>query len=327
MSEEIDELSEVLNEHLSVRDEKDGVVLQVALIATVYLEEPYRREVREAVAACCEYYLQRWGRHLRWAVNPDTDGMEPFGTGKASNPRSWLPMLAEDEDFTVIYHGGERQRSASAFSLESFGAVRRPYLQFGYFRVTFPLLAFADGSSSLPDVLLDICRMLKPVSGYGGIGVSESPHDGVSARYEPIVYYWAQRLPGLEVDSPISHSNWLTDGRDGGRDGIKGGSWLTVLCDRYAAELGGADEIEADLKALDSRFLVHRYDGGLLIQAGPRPQLGDTARDLWPTLYVKLAKYLKPIRIMEHRPFHRDGPGERFDLERSEAWLRRFDDR
>ena len=27
------------------------------------------------------------------------------------------------------------------------------------------------------------------------------------------------------------------------------------------------------------------------------PELGDTQRDLWPELYVKLAKYLKPIRV------------------------------
>jgi len=175
-------------------------------------------------------------------------------------------------------------------------------------------------------VLLNVCRTLKPVSGYGGIGVMESPDTAISADYEPIVYHWAQRLPGLEADYPIDHSLWLVKGREGDRDGIKGGNWLTVLSDRYVTELGGADKVEADLKALDSRFLVHRYDGGILIQAGPRPQLGDVERDLWPALYVKLNKYLKPIRITRHRPFQHAGP-DRFDMERSEAWLRRFDDR
>jgi hypothetical protein len=253
--------------------------------------------------------------------------MDRFGAGKASNPRAWLPMLGEDEEYSLTYHGAEDMRGASAFSVKALGDERRPCLEFGYFRVSFPLLWFADGAGSLPDVLLEICRTLKPVSGYGGIGVIESPDRSISRKYEPIVYQWAQRLPGLEPDYPISHSLWLTNGREDGRDGIKGGNWLTVLSDHYLAELGGANKVESDLKVLDSRFLVHRYEGGILIQAGPRPQLGDIERDLWPVLLVKLNKYLKPIRVMRHNPFQRGGPGDVFDKARSEAWLRRFDDR
>jgi hypothetical protein len=310
-----------------VNDEDGRTVLQVAQIATVYFEAPYRREVREAVVSCTEDYLGRWKQHLRWAVSPDGRRIERFGAGKGSNPRAWLPDMGEDESFTLKYHGAEDKRGASAFSLRAFGAERRPYLQFGFFRVSFPLLWFVDGSTSLTEVLLGICRTLKPVSGYGGIGVIESPDREISSEYEPIVYQWARRLPGLEADYPVSHGLWLTDGRDDSRDGIKGGNWLTALSDRYVAELGGADKVEADLKTLDSRFLVHRYQGGILIQAGPRPQLGDVERDLWPELYVKLNKYLKPVRVVRHNPFQHGGPGERFDKVRSEAWLRRFDDR
>ena len=326
MSDEIDELSELLSQQLSVK-EKGQVALQVALIATVYFEAPHRREVREAVAVCCEAYFRRWGKHLRWALHPEGKRMDRFGTTKTSNPRAWMPALGEDDRFFLIYHGAEHDGSASAFSVEASGIESRPYLVFGYLRISFPLLWLTDGSGSLPEVLLDVCRTLKPVSGYGGIGVIESPESLIASEYEPIVYHWAQRLPGLEADYPISHSIWLPSGREGGRDGIKGGNWLTVLSDRYVAELGGVDRIEGDLKELDSRFLVHRYDDGVMIQAGPRPQLGDVERDLWPSLYVLLAKYLKPLRVTRHNAFQHGGPGVRFDKERSEAWLRRFDDR
>jgi hypothetical protein len=327
VSDEIDDVGQALSEHLAVKDETGRVVLQVAQAATVYFADAYRREVREAVASCCEMYFQRWGQHLRWGVNPDGGHMERFGASKASDPRAWLPTLGEDEAFSLTYHGGQDKRSANAFSVEALGSERRPYLDFGYFRVSFPLLWFAHGSGSLPEVLLDLCRTLKPASGYGGISVIESPDDIIQSKYEPIVYQWAQRFPGLEADYLTSHSNWLPTGREDGRDGIKGGNWLTVLSDRYLAELGSADKVETDLKTLDSRFLVHRYDGGILIQAGPRPQLGDVERDLWPELYVKLNKYLKPVRVVRHNPFQHGGPGERFDKVRSEAWLRRFDDR
>jgi hypothetical protein len=327
MSEEIDELSQVLSEHLSVKDEEGHVVLQVAQIATVYFTDPHRPEVRDAVASCCESYSRHCGQHLRWALNPDTERMERFGTGKGKKPRAWLSVKGEDEEFAIIWHGAENDRGASAFHLEAMGSERRPYLDFGYLQVSFPLLWFADGSGSLPEVLLDLCRTLKAASGYGGIGVIEGPASLMNSDFEPIVYRWAQRFPGLEADYPISHSLWLRNGRESGRDGIKGGNWLTALSDRYLPELGGAEKIEADLKALDSGFLVHRYDGGLVIQAGPRPQLGDAERNLWPALYAKLAKYLKPIRVTRHNAFQHGGPGVRFNKERSEAWLRRFDDR
>jgi len=319
--------SRELNQNLVLKDEQGHALLQVALLATVYFPEPSRREAKEAVVACTEAYLRRWGQHLLWALDPDSGDLVRFGEGKASNVREWLPDVPEDESFTLIFHGAPWKRGASVYSLEAFGQQRRPYLKFGYLRVAFPLLEFADGSGSLSEVLLDICRTLQPVSGYGGIGIIESPDRVISSRLEPLVYQWARHFPGLEADYPIPHSLWLTDGREGGRDGIKGGNWLTVLGDRYLPELGGADKVEADLAALDSQFVVRRYDGGVLIQAGPRPQLGDAPRDVWPSLYVKLARYLKPIRVINHNAFQHGGSGERFDKANSEAWLRRFDDK
>ncbi|MGK3991689.1 type VI immunity family protein [Sorangium sp. So ce1024] len=327
MLDELQGLMDVLDEHLAAKDDRGRSVLQVALVATVYFEGAYKREVREAAVACCEDYFRRCGQHLRWALNPRTKFMEPYGKGKGAAPRAWIPDLPEDESYNIICHGAEHERGASAFFVELLGDERRPFAELGFFRVAFPLLWFADGAGTFPDALLEICRKLKPVSGYGGIGVIESPDTSISSKYEPIVYQWAQRFPGLEADYPTSHSIWLRKGREGGKAGIKGVNWLTVVSERFLAELGGADQVAADLAALDSRFVLHRFEGGAMIQAGPRPQLGDAEQNRWPELYVKLARYLKPIRIAEHRPFQYGGPGLRFDLERSEAWLRRFDDR
>jgi hypothetical protein len=326
MSEADGKLMDAFSGHVAVKDDEDRVVLQVALIATVYIENAHRREVKETIASCCEDYFRRCGRHLRWSLHPDTRQMEPFGSGMASRPRTWLPAIGENESFSLIYHGAASERGASDFYVEALGMERQPYEDLGFFRVAFPLLWFGENPGSLPEALLDICRKLKPLSGYGGIGVVESPDTSISSDYAPVVYEWAQRFPGLEADYPIGHSIWLSEGRDG-RGGIKGVNWLTVVGDRWLAEMGGADGVAAGLSALDSGFVVQRFEGGVLIQAGPHPELGVADLNLWPELYVKLAKYLKPIRITKHRPFQMGGPGERFDLERSRAWLRRFDDR
>ncbi|WP_438043111.1 type VI immunity family protein [Sorangium sp. So ce128] len=326
MSDETNEMMAVLDEHLRVKDDEGRTVLQVALLATVYFEDAYKTEVREAVVSCCEDYFRRCGHRLRWARHPEKRLMEPYGKGKASNPRAWLLGFGEDESFSLIYHGAEYERGASSFLVHALGGEKRPFVDLGFFRAAFPLLWFADSAESFPEVMLEMCRKLKPSSGYGGIGVVESPDSSISSLCEPVVYDWAQKFPGLEADYPISHSIWLRKGR-GGNGGIKGVNWLTVLGERWVEEMGGADKIEADLHALDERFIARRFDGGVMIQAGARPQLGNAERNVWPELYVKLSKYLKPIRITEHRPFQYGGPGLRFDLERSEAWLRRFDDR
>jgi hypothetical protein len=325
MSHEKDSALTALHDRLTLKDSDGLVVLEYALLATVYFEVPYRREVREALVSCCEDYVKRCGEHLRWALHPVEEFMEPFGAGEGSNPREWLLARGEDEEFDVIYHGAERERGASAFSLLAFGAQRRPYPQLGHLRVSFPVFWFADHPGSLVDVLLDLCRKLKPVSGYGGIGVIGSPERFIRSDYEPTVYQMAQRFPGLEIDYPVVHGIWLGKKETGG---IKGVNWLTAIGEPWLSKIGGADALAADLGALDSRFIVHRFPGGVVIQAGPRPDLGDSERNIWPDLYVKLAKKLKPIRVTLHGPMQIGGRGLRMDNKaRTEAWLRRFEDR
>ena len=131
---------------------------------------------------------------------------------------------------------------------------------------------------------------LRPVSGYAGIGIVSCADYAIAARYSPIEYELAQRFPALEIDDPAEHTIWLPRGEGG----IKSVNWLTVVGDRFLARLGGVDAVCAAIAALDDRYVVHRFEGGVLIQAGPRPELGAVELDDWPTLYVKLAKLLKP---------------------------------
>jgi len=72
---------------------------------------------------------------------------------------------------------------------------------------------------------------------------------------------------------------------------------------------------------------VTSYDGGLMIQAGPKPQIGDTQVNRWSRHYVTLAKVLRPIQIAKHYPFHYADPksSARMDAEASTAWIHRFD--
>lgn len=327
MNEELKKLGDIMNNRMVSRDQDGNVMMRVAQIATVYFADPHARDTRERVTACCEAYLERWGDRIRWALDPETRLMVPLAGGKAPHPRAWLPHRAEDEGFSLLYHDAEHERGAGMHYLAALGEEQLPRFTLGYLTMALPAIPTADTWTVLPELLLHVCRVMKPVSGYGGLGIMMSPDRSIAYRWAHLIGEWAEAYPGIEVDYPISHANWLCEGREGGRDGIKGVNWLTAVGDRYLPELGGADKVAADVAALDSGFVIHRYEGGLLIQAGPRPNLGYVKSNLWPALYIKLAKYLKPIRITSTAPFQRVGPDVYFDRERSEAWLRRFDDR
>jgi hypothetical protein len=117
----------------------------------------------------------------------------------------------------------------------------------------------------------------------------------------------------LEADHPVSHVHYL-------KNGIKGVNWVTVLGEKWISRLGGLPALR---KELGEPFRLHEYPGGVLIQAGPRPQLGDVNRQIAIDEYRRLAQVLKPIRVTDHKSFP---AWSGFDEQRTQAWLARFED-
>mgnify|MGYP003493677583 CR=1 FL=1 len=86
-------------------------------------------------------------------------------------------------------------------------------------------------------------------------------------------------------------------------------------------KLGGADALG---KALGEPFGVHRFDAGIIIVAGPKPEIGDRNRNIHTPNYKKLAEVLKPIRIHDHpKPYSKGRFAEDGEFE---SWLARFDE-
>lgn len=102
-----------------------------------------------------------------------------------------------------------------------------------------------------------------------------------------------------------------------------------VLVQSVVSGLHGCFHICALLRVrLGEDFKLTTYDGGVMIQAGPRPQIGDATADRWPRHHVTLAQVLRPIQIKTHYPFHTGDPlgrEARLDGPARLAWLFRFD--
>ncbi|WP_437897163.1 type VI immunity family protein [Sorangium sp. So ce124] len=309
----LDEDEQDLSSLLCIRGNNGRAALKVGLLATMFFAEPWTRIMREAVANVAEAYIKMVGEHLRWTMQTKTARIYPLSANRVPSPGKWLPNHEDGRAWSFGLHGGDSMYDASEFQVSGFGSnnVTR---NLGFIQIHLPLLWLAEYPGAFQDFVVEASRSLRPLSGYGGIGALEALDLATSDRHQPVVRLIAERFPGIEVESRTAHTIWL-------KDGIKGVNWLTILSDRWVEAAGGLDYLRI---RLDDTFVFYPYDGGLVIQAGPKPQIGDVQANRWPRHYARLAKVLKRIQITNHRPFHLGGPG-RMDKAASMAWLFRFD--
>lgn len=301
---------------LCVRDKDGRPALRIGLLATMFIAEGWTRPVREAVTNAAESYLSAFRPFLRWAKHPKTTRLHDIDKGKVPFPRDWLPQHEDGKAWEFGFHGGDTEKSASEFQISALApdGIQKGE---GFFQIYLPLSCFAERPGTFQDFVLSFCKQLRPSSGYAGIGVLETFSVYAAEPFQATVKQIADRFPGLEIENPAVTSLHT-------EKGIKGVNWLTILGDHWVQTIGGLDYLRI---RLGDDFKLTPYEGGLMIQAGPRPQIGDADANRWPQHYVTLARVLKPIQIKDHYPFHfgdSRGPA-RMDHQASKAWIYRFD--
>lgn len=101
-------------------------------------------------------------------------------------------------------------------------------------------------------------------------------------------FAWARSMRHRGVDILLSEADRVTVGKDG----VKGAGWLTYINGPRVAALGG----EAALRgALDPAVGVTPIGSGLLLQAGPRPEIGDQNRQETLPLYRSVFAAIEPL--------------------------------
>jgi hypothetical protein len=79
-------------------------------------------------------------------------------------------------------------------------------------------------------------------------------------------------------------------------------------------------------QALEPSCTIHRYDGGIVIQAGEGPRLGDTQRNDIPEHYRLVSRYTKPARFEGYSKNGLFRVPENLDkVAETLQWVRRFD--
>ena len=301
----------------------DGVMLKLSLNVEIYFRNAWRTDVREAVLAVFNEYREYFGQEFNWTTNPNTGRWKSLKKTPYPYPGEWLLDVPQDEEWEFVFHGGEKKTDASDIDFVSLGGGKARTIEdhplsnqrsLSYLYCHFPIDFFIDRDEKLPDIFKRWCSLLNAEQAYAGFGLAIS--HGYETRVDPLVYQLGQRFPGLNVGKGTTHSLYLLSS-------IKSPAWLTAICQPYVNQLGG----EAALQEALPDGWVSPYDGGVIIQAGPKPLLGDRELGLDVAPYRQAAQALRPIRSTKHGGIAKgrvDGQTV-FHTQEFREWLSRFD--
>lgn len=310
----------------NIRDALDGFALfdpnwhsphiagRVGLTCTLYFRGGHLPEVRENVYECIREYREILGDRARCCLLP------PGRVVRAG--KKGLPLLTE-EHVLKAQHKGEDSAEYILTSAEELGyrdSEPQPptpdnllwtelYLNSPPdFSRSFPCpgvasrvpldkqisMLFAGFAPSLfllneqplsfVELVLRWTARLRPVSGFAGWGVMYTPDPYLREEVKQCIAPYLLRFPGLS----LTDATWLSNFFAGHIATI---NWLTMINEELAARIGGPEQ----LASLGRDCPITPYPGGYVIQAGPRPEIGDRNRGEIPLFYRRVHELLRPL--------------------------------
>ncbi|WP_232434268.1 type VI immunity family protein [Burkholderia ubonensis] len=310
----------------AITNDRGKLMGMFGLGAELYVKPRARAQLRQDMISVQEDYYRLFNTHIDrcFTDDPKTDGkFEPFDESMFSRLRNACIAWPQDNGYTHMLFGSHTHQAFIADAntvtpyLSEFLVEAEIHPELSTYDCYMPV-GGPDGKpnfSLLLDALLRWCAILRPAHGNAGFCIVMEPNDTSGEKY---AYPLLQRFPGFDIHTPSSFALDVEEIHDR----IKTVNWLTVLDDGIVDELGGKATLRA---ALEPDCLMHAYDGGIVIQAGPLPQLGDTYRDVSALAsYRKVAKLTKPVRYAPTGALFKVFP-PMIAREEAEKWVARFD--
>jgi len=251
-----------------------------------------------------------------------------FETGTMSGAK---PLKKDSLDMLPVWFAGSKPRAdIYIMTLESGAHRNEPtdcafYLQadeetappVGVARLMLPTAA-AEDPRKIIDLTLDLVSKLRFESGHVGFGMNWDAAGDMEIVAKDRMFDVGMRYLGVDLaDVDIT----LVAMNRAARPGIKVVNWLTLVGDA----LLDADDLRRKVNELDGtgQCLVHQSPGGVVIQAGPEPLLGDRNRRADLSVYERVGQVLAPYRFSNHKKVFAGPatPGRDAWAE----WLARFD--
>jgi hypothetical protein len=183
----------------------------------------------------------------------------------------------------------------------------------GYVRLILPPSLISESVAPYLDLARNVGHTVSYDFGHAGFAINWDHPDNNKIGVLRLMNSLGHRYPGLDISYPFC-TKYIAS------KGIKCVNWLTFLNADYCDRLGGLPGLR---KKFDESVVIHDVENGVMIQAGPVPEIGDVNRQRNLPIYHQVGKELAPIRCKEHPAIF--GPTGFPDKEATEEWLSRFD--
>jgi hypothetical protein len=304
--------------YLPIPHKEDHPAVKFGLGAELFMPDVDRTELRERVVRFMADYCKTFSGKVDQFLPDGKRRTVKFSGDPTSQVRADFERIPVEEGYGSLLMGkvdiGLQKDYIAPYQAHVL-VKRQRKNELSFVSATSSVCNDSDQPNfdSLLDAVLRWCMICQPFHGCAGFTlIFDSSQNSVYALQ------MIKRFPGFDFQNGVDFSMEakIVHNR------IKSINWLTILNDALVEELGGLEDMHA---ALEPVCKVHEYPGGVVIQAGAYPQLGDAYRDDIPEAYRLVARYTKPIRFEGYEDYLFRVPDGLDEVEETLSWVRRFD--
>ncbi len=303
----------------------DYVGATICVRGTLFFKGSYTPEVREALCKCFDSYEAVAKARLTWLWREEPpEGPDKFAYAKAPSLRAMVKKMNEDDHFGFAYVGGEKPHDASPWLFYVSGKrgwqAKLGWKGLDALQFSMPREMVERNPILFQQLFVEFARLLKAEHGHGGFALNLSL--ARTEENEPTEAFMTSKMAGLDAGTAAFISSWH---KHGIADHITNVSWLTALNTCMLEKVGGLFTLRSELPV--SWFAKYDYGNGIIIQAGPEPEIAAVELDAKPSIYVLPTMALRDVRITTNDALHEgshDGEPRLTGLAAKE-WFERFD--
>ena len=292
---------------------------------TLYFRGSATPEIREAICKCFDAYEAIAKEHLTWLWRDSPpECPDKFAYAKAPALRAIMKKMGPDDHVGFAYTGGEKPHDASPwrFFVSGLREWQAKLKWNGLDSLVFsvPRETVEENPTLFQSLFVDFAKLLKAEHGHGGFAFNLSTTR--SQENEATEAVMVSKMSGLDAGRAGLIRSWHEEGID---DHVVNIGWLTAINDAMMEKVGGLATLRSELPA--GWFAKYGYGSGIVIQAGPPPEIAAADLDPKPSIYVLPAMALKAVRMAPGGQLHQgshDGEPKLTGLAANE-WFTRFD--
>ncbi len=319
---------------LTITDRRGNPALQFGFVLKLYFSHTNDNHVRTRLIRLVEDYGKIFSDRITHYMPYDGKRLKPTKgfdyIGYFTDRMHGIPPEERVQGFDAELYGFADAIDRDEPTPYHIGVVDRPAIAekrlgnkdnaLGRLEAYFPADWPQGDYAKLLSLLSRWAAIGQPIHGTFGLGLIMEEGSG-RGPFVDLTFPFLKRFAGFDYPDL---SLWRVRSEVAATPVIRSINWLTLIDDERLGLIGG---LEKTRQALDPACSVHPYDGGIIIQAGPEPKIGDTNRGEDLDAYRSVAQVLKPLRFED---FGRRGIFEGLsppldDRDETLAWLRRFD--